>query len=84
MPTLLQMKHFSKAVQNSKKFFLNKESTPLGTRMIQYRFHANVECQLSLSGYICQKKIAFTETWRYNTNSPMFWVHLTFEWYKMS
>ena len=51
--------------------------------MIQYRFHANVECQLSLSGYNYQEKIAFTETWRYNTNSPMFWVHLTFEWYKM-
>ena len=52
--------------------------------MIQYRFRANVECQLSLSGYNYQEKIAFTETWRYNTTSPMFWVHLTFEWYKMS
>ena len=48
--------------------------------MIHYHFHANVECQLSLSDWAYQKKFAFTKTWEYNANSAMFCLNLTFEW----
>ena len=38
---------------------------------------------LSLPGWVYQKKFAFTKTWGYNINSPMFCVDLTFEWHEM-
>ena len=38
---------------------------------------------LSLLGWVYQKKFAFTKTWGYNINSPMFCVNLTFEWHEM-
>ena len=32
-----------------------------------YRFHANVECGLRLSGLSYRKNFDFNQTWRYNS-----------------
>ena len=53
-----------------------------------YRFLANVERPLRLSGWNYWKNFNFTQTWRYNTKfyepnekngTPLFWVELTFK-----
>ena len=56
-----------------------------------YRFHANVELLLRLSGWSYRKNFNFTQTWKYNiklhepkreNGTPLFWVELIFKGYE--